>query len=74
MPDAGRRARLWQVGDSLVRDGLELLFVVAVGGMVWTAVRRLRSGQIRVLRCPVCGRPTSRAYPDCTRCGARLRP
>lgn len=59
-----------RVGGSLVRDGLELAFVVAVGGMLWSAVRLLRAGQIRVYRCPACGRPTSRAYPRCTRCGA----
>lgn len=58
------------MGGSLVQNGLELLFVVAVGGMLWSAVRRLRDGQIRVYRCAACGRPTSRAYPRCTRCGA----
>lgn len=58
--------------DAVVRDGLELLFIVAVGGMLWAAVRRLRAGQIAVHRCPSCGRPTSRAYPACTRCGAPL--
>ena len=56
--------------DTLVRDGLEVLFVVAVGGMLWAAVRRLRAGQVVVPRCRRCGRPTSRAYPDCGRCGA----
>ncbi len=60
------------VGDGMVRDGLELLFVVAVGGMLWSAVRRLRAGQVSVHRCGACGRPTSRAYPRCTRCGAPL--
>ncbi|HEX2699559.1 MAG TPA: hypothetical protein VHM89_05065 [Acidimicrobiales bacterium] len=60
------------MGQSLVRDGLELLFVVAVGGMVWSAVQRLRAGRIEVYRCGTCGRPASRAYPDCTRCGAPL--
>ena len=58
----------------LVRDGIEVLFVVAVGGMVWSAVRRLRSGQVTAYRCPACDRPTSRAYPDCTRCGTPLAP
>lgn len=56
--------------DALVRDGLEMLFAVAVGGMLWAAVRRARSGQVRPYRCGSCGRPTSRAYPNCTRCGA----
>ena len=60
-------------GDSLVRDAIEALFVVAVGGMLWSAVRRLRAGQVAIYRCPSCGRPTSRAYPDCTRCGAPRR-
>ena len=58
--------------DWLLRDGIEVLFVVAVGGMLWAALRRLRSGQVQVYRCPSCGRPTSRAYPACTRCGAPL--
>ncbi|HSH61769.1 MAG TPA: hypothetical protein VK988_19415 [Acidimicrobiales bacterium] len=60
------------MSDVVVRDGLELLFVVAIGGMLWSAVRRLRAGQIEVHRCPACERPTSRAYPRCTRCGAAL--
>jgi ribosomal protein L37AE/L43A len=60
------------VTDAVVRDGLELLFVVAVGGMLWSTVRRLRAGQIEVYRCPACRRPTSRAYPLCTRCGTTL--
>ena len=58
----------------LLRDGIEVLFVVAVGGMLWSAIRRLRAGQVAPLRCRACGRPTSRAYPACTRCGAPLRP
>jgi len=60
------------VNDAVVRDGLELLFVVAIGGMLWSAVRRLHAGQIEVFRCPACKRPTSRAYPRCTRCGLTL--
>ena len=60
-------------GDSFVRDALELLFVVAVGGMLWSAVRKLRSGQIEVVRCPACDRPTSRAYPRCKHCDTELR-
>ena len=58
------------VPDALIRDGLEVLFVVAVGGMLWAAVRRVRAGAVVVPRCAACGRPTSRAYPACTRCGA----
>lgn len=60
------------MNEAVVRDGLELLFVIAVGGMLWSAVRRLRAGQIEVFRCPACERPTSRAYPRCTRCDAAL--
>ena len=52
-----------------IRDGLELLMVVAVGGMLWAAVTRLRHGEIRVYRCIACGRPTSRGYPRCKHCG-----
>jgi hypothetical protein len=59
-------------GDTLVRDALEVLFVVAVGGMVVSAVRKLRAGQIQVVRCPACDRPTSRAYPRCKHCDAEL--
>ncbi|MDQ1374061.1 MAG: hypothetical protein QOJ09_1399 [Actinomycetota bacterium] len=58
--------------DTLVRDSLELLFVVAVGGMLVSAVRKLRAGQIRVVRCLTCDRPTSRAYPRCKHCDAPL--
>lgn len=58
--------------DVLVRDGLELLIVVAVGGMVLSAILRLRRGQIEVYRCEACGRPTSRAFPQCKHCGADL--
>ena len=58
--------------DTLVRDALELLFVVAVGGMLVSAVLRLRRGQIRVYRCWSCGRPTSRAFPRCKHCGVEL--
>jgi len=60
------------VNDAVVRDGLEILFVIAVGGMLWSAVRRLRAGQIDVFRCPACERPTSRAYPRCTHCDVIL--
>ena len=56
-----------QVGTG-VRDGLEVLMVVAVGGILWAAVGRLRRGEIRVYRCIACGRPTSRGYPRCKHC------
>lgn len=55
---------------NLVRDAIEVLIVVAVGGLVFDAVRRLSRGQIRVNRCPECERPTSRAYERCRHCGA----
>jgi uncharacterized OB-fold protein len=58
---------------NLVRDVLELAIVVAVGGMLVSAVRRLRRGEISVYRCGACGRPTSRAYPRCRHCGAPQR-
>ena len=56
--------------DNLLRDALELLVVIAVGGTLVSAVQRLRRGQIAVNLCHACGRPTSRAYPRCTKCGA----
>ncbi len=56
----------------LVRDVAEVLMVVAVGGMLWSAVSRLRRGQVAMVRCPACGRLASRAYPDCPRCGTAL--
>ena len=61
-------------GGTLVRDGLELVFVIAVGGMVVSAFRRVRAGQVKPLMCPSCGRPTSRAYPRCKHCGAEVGP
>lgn len=57
-----------------MRDGLELLIVVAVGGMVVSAIRRLRRGEIEVYRCAACDRPTSRAYGVCRHCGAPQPP
>ena len=53
-----------------MRDGLEVLIVVAVGGLLWQTIGRLRRGEISVNRCDACGRPTSRAYPMCRHCGA----
>lgn len=55
--------------DVVVRNALEAVIVVAIGGMLWAAVRRLRRGEIRVYRCIACGRPTSRGYPRCKHCG-----
>jgi uncharacterized OB-fold protein len=54
----------------VLRDLLEALFVVAVGGMLWSAVGRLRRGEIPVVRCGACGRPCSNAYGVCKHCGA----
>ncbi|MFN8105806.1 MAG: hypothetical protein U0U69_15215 [Acidimicrobiia bacterium] len=54
------------------RTLLEVLVVVAVGGMVVSALRMVRRGQIRPERCPECGKPTSKAYPACRWCGAPL--
>jgi predicted amidophosphoribosyltransferase len=59
-------------GDTLIRDLLELLIVIAVGGMLISAVRRLRRGEIAVYRCPSCDRPTTRANGICKHCGAPL--
>jgi hypothetical protein len=56
--------------DNAVRDLLEVTILVAVAGMLWSAVRRVRRGEVRVVRCVDCGRPTSRAYPRCKHCGA----
>jgi len=58
------------LANVLVRDALEVLVVVAVGGMLWSSVRKLRAGRVRVYRCTSCGRPTSRAYPRCKHCDA----
>ncbi len=53
----------------LLRDALELAMAIAVGGMLVSAVRRLRRGEIKVYRCVDCERPTSRGYPRCKHCG-----
>ena len=58
--------------DNLVRDLLEVLIVIAIGGMLVSTVRRLRSGAIPVYRCPACQRPTTRANGTCKHCGAEL--
>ena len=52
-----------------LRDALEVLFVIAVGGMLWSAIVKLRRGEIRVVRCEHCGRATSNAYAVCKHCG-----
>lgn len=55
-----------------VRDALEAVIVVAVGGMLVSAVRKLRRGEIPVYRCPACDRPTTRANGICKHCGTVL--
>ncbi len=59
-------------GGDLVRDGLEVAIIVAIGGMLWSVLSRLRRGRLTVPRCPDCGEPASRAYPQCRHCGAVL--
>ncbi|MDQ6726918.1 MAG: hypothetical protein M3066_12235 [Actinomycetota bacterium] len=57
----------------MVRDVAEVLVVVAVGGMLWSAVTRLRRGQARPVLCPGCRRPVSRVYDACPHCGGPVR-
>lgn len=59
-----------EVVESWIPTALEVAMVVATGGMLVAAVRRLRRGEVRVYRCCVCERPTSRGYPCCRHCGA----
>jgi uncharacterized OB-fold protein len=59
--------------DPLVRDAIEMLLVVAVGGILWSAIGRLRRGEVHAAVCPSCGRTSSRAYDSCPHCGAPLR-
>ncbi len=54
--------------NNLVRDLIEVALGIGVLGMLFSVVRRLRAGQIAVVRCQACGRPTSRAYPNCKHC------
>ncbi|MBA3267234.1 MAG: hypothetical protein H0T70_03115 [Acidimicrobiia bacterium] len=54
--------------NNLVGAAAEAGLVVAVGGMLWSVVSRLRRGGIAVVRCGACGRTASRAYPLCRRC------
>lgn len=55
--------------SNLVRDAIEVLIVVAVGGMFVSAIRRIRRGEIRPYRCGACDRPTTRANGFCKHCG-----
>lgn len=54
--------------NNLIRDGLEIAIVIAVGGMLLNVIRRARRGELRVYRCIACNRPTSRGYPRCKHC------
>jgi predicted amidophosphoribosyltransferase len=56
--------------QALLRDAFEALIVVAVGGMLVSAIRRLRRGEIKAYVCPSCARPTTRANGICKHCGA----
>ncbi|HVF13183.1 MAG TPA: zinc ribbon domain-containing protein [Acidimicrobiales bacterium] len=56
----------------MVQVALDVLLVVAVGGMLWSAVARIRQGRVVVPRCPSCGRAVSRANPRCPHCDALL--
>ena len=53
----------------MARNLAEILLAVAVGGMLWSALTRLRRGQVRPLLCPGCGRSMSRVYAACPHCG-----
>ena len=57
------------LNDIGVRDAAEIMLAVAVGGMLWSAVARLRRGQARPVLCPGCGRTMSRVYDACPYCG-----
>jgi predicted amidophosphoribosyltransferase len=55
-------------GNLLLRDCLEGLIVIALGGMTWSAIGKLRRHEIALVRCAGCGRPLSRSYEHCPRC------
>ncbi len=57
---------------AVLQAALDVLLVVAVGGMLWSAVSRIRQGRVVVPRCPSCGRVVSRANPRCPHCDAVL--
>jgi uncharacterized OB-fold protein len=56
----------------MVQAALDVLLVVAVGGMLVSAMARIRRGRVVVPTCPSCGRTVSRANPRCPHCGALL--
>jgi predicted amidophosphoribosyltransferase len=53
----------------MVRNAAEILITVAIGGMLFSALTRLRRGQASPRLCPGCGRTVSRVYAACPRCG-----
>ena len=53
----------------MVRNLAEILITVAIGGMLFSALARLRRGQANPRLCPGCGRTVSRVYVACPRCG-----
>jgi len=57
----------------VVRDAAEFLLAVAVAGMLWSAVARLRRGQAGPALCPGCGRTVSQVYEVCPHCAQPLR-
>jgi hypothetical protein len=76
LPSSARREGRVTTGAIIIhnalRDSLELLFVIAIGGTLTSAVRKLFHGQVRPLICKTCNRPTARAYPRCRHCGSSL--
>jgi hypothetical protein len=57
------------VSNPLVRDAFEGMIILGLGGMLFSAIRKLVRREISVNMCNACGRPCSRAYPACTKCG-----
>ena len=55
--------------SNLFRDAIEVVIVVALGGMLVSALRRVRRGEIRPYECAACSRPTTRANGVCKHCG-----
>ncbi|KJF17753.1 hypothetical protein AXFE_13690 [Acidithrix ferrooxidans] len=56
----------------LIRDAIEFLFVIAIGGMLVSASRSILSRKVKVYICSQCNRPTSRAYERCRHCNAQI--
>jgi len=54
----------------MMRDLIEVAMAVAVGGMAFSALARLRRGEARPGLCPGCGRTVARVYDACPHCGA----